>query len=70
MHFNVSLDWGDEVNAGPTGTFQVVDLTDDDDRSYTKYVDQSHHYHNLDELRQDLAKNMHLPEHNVFIDEI
>lgn len=67
MHFNASLNHN--IDAG-TDSFQVTDLTDDNDISYTRFINRTKSYHDLEELRNDIAVSLNLKITNVFIDEI
>ena len=40
------------------GTFQVIDLEDDDGNDLTDLVDQGRHFNNMEELKQAILKSI------------
>lgn len=61
MHVKATLDYETSARAGAAGTFQVTELIDmKTDEDVTSLVDQGYHYHEVDELKADLAKALKL----------
>ena len=52
------LDWETGERAGAGGTFQVIELEDDDGNDLTDLVDQGHHFNNMEELKQAMLKSI------------
>ena len=52
------LDWEIGERAGAGGTFQVIELEDDDGNDLTDLVDQGHHFNNMEELKQAILKSI------------
>jgi hypothetical protein len=53
-----TLDWETGESAGAGGTFQVIELEDDDGNDLTDLVDQGRHFNNMDELKQAILKSI------------
>lgn len=69
MHLNATLDYETSARAGAAGTFQVTELIDmTTDKDITSLVDQGYHYHDIDELKADLAKALKLDATAITID--
>jgi type I restriction enzyme S subunit len=51
-----TLDWETSQGAGAGGTFQVVQLENDDGFDFTFLIDKGHHFANVDELRQAILR--------------
>jgi type I restriction enzyme S subunit len=56
--FTVELDYETSEHAGAGGMFQVVSLSDEDDKDCTDLVDQGKHYAALGELANDIARRL------------
>ena len=55
-HITAQLDRETSERAGVGGTFQVVKLEDDEGNNLTSWVDQSTHFHDLEEVKQAIVK--------------
>ena len=53
-HINAKLDWEMGERAGAGGTFQVIELKDDEENDLTDLVDQGRHFHSIAELKQSV----------------
>jgi hypothetical protein len=51
-HIKAQLDWEMGERAGAGGTFQVIELKDDEENDLTDLVDQGRHFHSIAELKQ------------------
>lgn len=61
MHVKATFDYETSDRAGAAGTFQVTELIDmATDKDITSLVDQGYHYHDINELKADLAKALKL----------
>lgn len=50
------LDWETSENAGASGTFQVVRLTNTNGGDLTKLVDQGMHFHTMEQVAAIIEK--------------
>jgi hypothetical protein len=55
-HITAQLDHETGEGAGAGGTFQVINLEDDEQKDLTALVDQGVHFHNIDELKQAIVR--------------
>ena len=55
-HITAQLDHETGEGAGAGGTFQVINLEDDEGNDLTALVDQGAHFHNIDELKQAIVR--------------
>lgn len=67
--FSVDCDYETAARVGAVGTFQVISLTEWQ-VDMTHLVDQGAHYHDLDELRGDIAKALRIDPENIELDEV
>lgn len=69
-HFRAYLDRETSARAGAGELFQIISLEDDDGNVRTDWIDQGHHYADLEALRDDLAKRLGVAPSLVTVEEI
>jgi len=70
MYYEVMCDYETSKRCGAGGCFQVISITDGDGKDCTNLIDQGTHYHNLDELKEDIAKATGQNKDDIDLDEM
>jgi type I restriction enzyme S subunit len=69
-YFKVHLDYERSRSAGAEGMFQVISITDENEKDHTHLVDQGTHYPNLASLASDIAEALGITAKEVDLDEV
>jgi type I restriction enzyme, S subunit len=69
LYFTVEVDRETAERAGAGGTFQVVSLTDADDKDRTDLIDSGQHYASFEELAGDIARRLDVHVDQIALDE-
>lgn len=69
-HFEVLTDTETAERIGASGTFQVVEILDEDgkDASARLRIDAGRHYHTERELQEDIASSLGVPVEDISLD--
>ena len=70
MYFKIHCDYETSKKAGADGMFQVVDIMTDKDEDLTHFINQGTHYHSLDEVKKDLAKELPISVDEIELEEV
>jgi hypothetical protein len=69
-HYRVEVDKETAERVGASGTFQVIQLHDDDaDVDCTHPINTGTHYFSFEQLREDIARATGVPVSDVTLDE-
>nr|WP_312972149.1 restriction endonuclease subunit S [Pseudomonas sp.] len=69
-YFEVQLDYETSEHAGASGMFQVISVADKNGEDFIHLVDQGQHYASLDDLKEDIARNLKLDAQQVDLEAV
>ena len=69
-YFRVYLDYKTPEHAGAGGMFQVISITDEDEKDHTHLVNQGTLYPSLASLSKGIAKALGIPPEDVDLEEV